>query len=99
MIEGLKVTVDGEELKKLCHEQAEHHGRRAEHYRSQLATLDSLTNENSSMRPGEAARNKITEHEASDAELRFIAAHVEDNETYRLNRDDLIRLGIVRSRW
>jgi N12 class adenine-specific DNA methylase len=99
MIEGLKVFVKADELKQLCIARADHHKGRAEHYRSQLPTLDALNNPNSSMRPGEAARAKIVEHEANEAELRFVAEHLDKNETYMLNRDDLGRLGIVRNRW
>ncbi len=42
---------------------------------------------------------KRSEHTQSGEEMRFIAAHVDAEETYLLSRDDLFRLGLVGSRY
>jgi hypothetical protein len=44
-------------------------------------------------------KGKHAEHAMAAQEMRFIAAHVELDETYLLQRDDLFRLGIVSSRY
>jgi hypothetical protein len=99
MIEGLKVTITGLELQKLCAERSGHHSNKAQILREQLPTLDSLQVPNTSNRPGDDARTKIKSHEFKAAEMCFIAAHIVPEETYVLDDNDLLKLGIADRGW
>lgn len=103
MIEGLKVTVQGKELKDLANTRAAHHEERASVYAAQIGSMEAARVEPvagmSSGDPVAALKVKHAQHEADGRELRFIASHLNVSEVYLLNRDDLSRLGIVTSRW
>lgn len=99
MIEGLKVTVDGTELKELCAQRAEHHRQRAKVYAVQEATMQANEIEGMSYSGGDpkrAVREKRELHESEAAELDFIAAHLVLNEQYLLDGAALAKLGISR---
>ena len=97
MIEGLKVTISGEELHKLCLSRAEYHAKRAKDYEATLATLESLNVPNTSNRPGDDAKNKIEHHKSLAAELEFIGRHIAMEERFLLDASDLHKLGIAYS--
>lgn len=102
MIEGLKVTIEGTELKGLCEKRSIFHAERAEAYLRQVANLDLDGVEPMQYTGGDpkrALRDKGTEHENASAEMAFTAAHINVNETYILDRSDLATLGITRSRY
>ena len=103
MIEGLKVTVRGSELRDLATERADFHASRAKVYADQIASMKAneieaqpnYTNGN----PIDNLENRRASHANQEKELRFIAAHLEIPETYLLDRDALHRLGIVTDRY
>ena len=100
MIEGLKVTIQGRELKNLCLRRAEHHRERAATYQEQLANLESAEIEGMNYTGGDpkkALRDKKDQHRADAQEIEFIGEHVNEQEVYLLERDDLRRIGVVRS--
>lgn len=102
MIEGLKVTVNGAELRELCMKRVVHHRERAKVYESQRVSMEE--NEIGEMSysngdPKKVLKDKWTEHESEAAELEFIAEHLVTNENYLLDREALSKLGIARSRW
>lgn len=100
MIQGLKVTVPGPELKELCHLRSEHHTGRAKVYAEQVASMEqakiTAPNNYSGGDPVEALRKKKDEHTNSAKEMEFIAEHIDIKEDYLLERADLAKLGIVK---
>lgn len=102
MIEGLKVTVNGTELRELCIKRATHHRERAKVYESQRASMEENEIEGmaySNGDPKKVLKDKWTEHKSEAAELEFISEHLIPNEQYLLDAPALSKLGIARSRW
>ena len=102
MIEGLKVTIKGDELQRLCDKQAAHHTERAKAYRDQLESMRAANIEPANISGGDplkALLSKEQEHEVEAAELDFYAAHIKRDEEYLLDRQDLVKLGIAKNRW
>ena len=100
MIEGLKVTVLGTELKQLCLQRAAHHSQRAASYENQIKSLEEAKVGNmkySGGDPVKTLKDKQFEHLAGVAELSFIADHLRLEEWYLLDRQDLAKLGISKS--
>ena len=99
MIEGLKVTVAGTELKTLCEKRAEHHRERAHVYRAQKASMEKNvigSMQYSGVDPIRAIGDKLESHEANGDEMDFIAAHLVAGEQYLLDSSALSKLGISR---
>jgi hypothetical protein len=99
MIEGLKVTVDGTELTKLCLARSEYHRKRAEVYAGQHASMEANEIEGTGYSGGDpkrALKDKRELHEAEAGELEFIAAHLDQSERYLLDAAALMKLGISR---
>lgn len=98
MINGLQVTISGEEAKQLCLKQAEFHAQKARTYKAQAETMAQVGVEMShySNDPKRAMFDKVAQHQNSASELMFIAEHLDLSETYRLDRSALITLGIAR---
>ena len=99
MIEGLKVTVPGPELRNLCLTQAAFHSERADFYSSKAKALEGVPSNGpsySGQDPQQQMKTKLQEHENAKRELEFIAAHLLDAENYLLAAQDLQRIGIVR---
>lgn len=99
MIEGLKVTIGGTDLRELCRKRAEHHRQRAKVYADQKASLEE--NEIGAMTysggdPKRALQDKQAQHEAEAGELDFIADHLVVGEQYLLDASALSKLGIAR---
>lgn len=110
MIEGLKVTVSGTELRELCHARAEHHRNRAAQYDKKLAVLepDDSDSEAGKMaglmgsttaNPAKQLQERRNEHVQQAEELTFIAKHLDTDERYLLDREDLQRIGVVAGRY
>lgn len=103
MIEGLKVTVAGTELRELCIKRAEHHRERSKVYAGQIVSMEQNEIEGmnySNGDPKQTLGDKKREHDAEASELDFIAEHLQPTEQYLLNSDALHKLGIAtRGRW
>ncbi len=103
MIQGLKVTVNTEELRELCAARAEHHRERAQAYAEQVASFEAAQLETRSnftgKNPREALRDKQREHLDNANELDFIGTHLKVGEEYMLEREDLRKIGIAKERW
>ena len=82
MIEGLQVTLTGEELKTLCLERASFHRDRATFYEKQkeaLPEIDEGLQEmhlSNSKKPREMMQDRIDSHHNDASEMEFIAAHL-----------------------
>jgi len=104
MIEGLKVTIKGEELRKLCLSRAEFHENRAKLIEQQKQSLSENEGEDhssdstfSNKGPEDLMRDKIRRHRSQAAELTFYADHLVLTEDYFLDASDLSKLGITPS--
>lgn len=93
MIQGLFATVTAEDLRELCLRHARQHQSSVEQLNQELKSkkkrrkapeLDDETD-----RLIDFHKNKITE-------LQFFADHLEEGEKYRLSREELCFLGIIR---
>lgn len=101
VIEGLKVTVDGAEVRELCVKRAAHHRERAAAYAEQITNMQNMAVEGMNYTNGDPVRaltEKKAEHEGQADELDFIAAHIAGG-SYMLQREDLHRLGICKNRY
>ncbi len=103
MIEGLKVTIVGTELRDLCAKRADHHRERSKAYAEQIVSMERNKVEGmnySGGDPMQALTDKKSQHDGEAGELDFIAEHLQATEQYLLGRDDLHKLGIAnRGRW
>jgi len=100
MIEGLKVTVGGEELAALARKQADYHRSRGAFYATKAEALKGVPGNGpgySGGDPHEQMVSKMKEHENAAMELDFTAGHLKPAEEYLLGHQDLMRLGIVRN--
>ena len=86
MIDGLKVTMSGEELKGKLDERIESHARQAAHWARQLKASGS--DEGVSM-PAHIVENEIERAHDQVETLTFIRDHIIGEETYRLGEYDL----------
>lgn len=102
MIEGIVVTLTGTELQKLCKDCATHHRKRAKVYADQIKSMKENQIEAAhNMTAGDPLANlksRLDSHTDDASEMEFIAGHLELKEKYRLQRDDLSRLGICKGR-
>ncbi len=98
MIEGLKIDVTSEEMKKLLKDRASYHGEKAEEYGNQLKLLEDEPSLDMSMDPRRAMREKVHHHQQKWVFFNFLDAHVIPDEIYRLSETDLYRLELL-SRW
>lgn len=102
MVEGLKVTIHGAELRKLCEDRAAHHRDRALVYAGEVERMEASKVEGMQYTSGDpvrALKDKGAMHESSAEEMAFIAEHLDMAEKYLLDMRDLEKLGIVHSRF
>jgi hypothetical protein len=104
MIEGLKVTVSGAELKSLCEVRAGFHEERVKFYNEQRDALPEMDEDvpefaNVSKAPQQMMSDRIKAHKGEAEEMWFFSKHLVQEEQYLLGREDLARLGVVSSRY
>ena len=89
MIEGLKLTMTGEEIRAALNERIRVHERREQHWRHEAQrTPDSQTEEHPLL-PEHMCENEAEEERWRVDVLTFIRDHLEASEVYRLDADDL----------
>jgi hypothetical protein len=89
MIEGLKLTVTGEELANLLERRIESHKRSANRWQRDAARTPEEATDDEPLLPEHICENEAERHEWRAHVLSFIRDHVDINETYRLGEDDL----------
>jgi hypothetical protein len=106
MIEGLKVTVSGKELKTLCLARAAYHKGRVRFYEDKATSLKGIDSDNSVGFSNSSSGDPIKQMEASALkhkqqaeELAFTAEHLVAKENYLLARADLNIIGVVAQAW
>lgn len=98
MVEGLKVRLSTEGLKRLLEERVEYHDTKEQWYSSQIENLKA-----GGLRPMVAATNDPVssletskeQHKSKAVYFQFLADNLIPNEQYVLSNDDLLRLEIV----
>ena len=89
MIDGLKVTMPGEELRRQLEAQIQHHEQRAAHWAREQSRTSEDEIEEAPLLPEHVCRNETERHVWRREVLTFIRDHVEAAETYRLSLTDL----------
>jgi hypothetical protein len=89
MIEGLKLTMTGEEVRKRLAERVKHHERLVAHYKREAAREPDPKDENDFCLPEHMCEFEQELHEWRVAALTYIREHVEGGEVYRLGPADL----------
>jgi len=89
MIDGLKLTFSGEELRSLLEDRIGDHSGAAEHWRRELARTPESQTEEAPLLPDHMCEHEERRHVWRAEVLEFIRDHIDPQETYRLSADDL----------
>jgi hypothetical protein len=89
MIDGLKLTVTGEELRTLLEQRIEDHLRRAERWKHEQARTPEQQTEDEPLLPDHICENEAERHEWRADVLGFIREHIDSSQVYRLGDADL----------
>jgi hypothetical protein len=89
MINGLKVTITGEELQKLLERRAGSHRHRAADWQRQLERTPKERKDDGLPLPEQVCENETERHEWRAEVLDFLREHLEPLEVYRLGESDL----------
>ena len=89
MIDGLKLTFSGEELRRLLEERIADHNGAAEHWRRQQSRTPESETEPEPLLPEHMCEHEEERHVWRAEVLEFIRNHVDGRETYRLSAADL----------
>ena len=90
MIDGLRLTISGEELRRLFEHRIEHHERCVKHWKREQARTPEEQTEDEPLLPEQICGHEAAHHEWRADVLRFIRDHVEDAEVFRLAESDLL---------
>ena len=89
MIDGLKLTFSGEELRKVLEERIAYHDKCAERWRrEQLRTKEDET-EDAPLLPDQMCEHEEEEHTWRSDVLGFIRDHIDAQESYRVGAGDV----------
>jgi len=89
MIEGLKLTVTGSELRTLLQDRIEQHLRRAERWKREQARTPEEQTDEAPLLPEHIRENESERHEWRAEVLGFIRDHIDASEVYRLSETDV----------
>ena len=89
MIKGLRLTIPGEELRRLLEERIDDHRRRADRWKREQARTPDDQTENEPLLPEHICENEAERHEWRAEVLGFIHDRIESAEVYRLGESDL----------
>ena len=87
MIDGLRLTIPGEEIRRLLEERIGDHEARAAHWRAELDRTEE--DEEHPMLPDHICENEALRHEWRVRVLAFMRERIESAEIYRLGENDL----------
>jgi hypothetical protein len=88
-IDGLKLTMPGEEVRRLLEQRMEDHERRAQRWKREEARTPEEQTEDEPLLPDEMCANEAERHMWRTDVLGFIRDHIESAEVYRLGEADL----------
>ena len=89
MIDGLKLTIDGAELRRLLDQRIEDHRRSAERWKREQARTPEDQTDDEPLLPEHMCENEAERHEWRAVVLAFIRDRIEPAEVYRLGKADL----------
>ena len=89
MIDGLKLTLTGEELRQMLQERADHHRASAARWSHEAERTPEEQTEEEPLLPEHMCENEAERHEWRAEVLEFIREHLEPLEVYRLGESDL----------
>ena len=89
MIEGLKLTMTGEQLRGRLRERIEHHRRLVEHYKAEATREPDPGEPYDFVMPEHQCEYEQELHEWRAETLEYIREHLEGGEVYRLGPEDL----------
>lgn len=89
MIEGLKLTMTGKELRDRLERRIHEHVQRAERWKRELTRTAAEQTMEEPLLPDQMCENEAEREEWHVEVLTFILDHVEEEETYRLGQTDL----------
>jgi len=89
MIEGLKLTLTGEELRTLLEQRMEDLRRHADHWKRELAKAPEEATDEDPLLPDNMCENEAERYEWRIEVLEFIRDHIDVSEVYRLGEADL----------
>jgi hypothetical protein len=109
IIEGLHVDVSSTELKLLLLGRLKYHEDKAGFYEKQLVEMKKLDQvmaeeaaqigKTSNRSPAESIDGAIKNHKDQAIFYKFVAEHVIEGATYRLDEQDLQRIGVMHQRY
>ena len=88
-IDGLKLTMPGEEVRRLLEQRMDDHERRAQRWKREEARTPEEQTEDEPLLPDEMCANEAERHTWRADVLGFIRDHIESAEVYRLGEADL----------
>src|SRR6266478_2923690 len=88
-MDGLKLTMPGEEVRRLLEQRMDDHQRRAQRWKREEARTPEEQTEDEPLLPDEMCANEAERHMWRADVLRFISDHIESAEVYRLGEADL----------
>jgi hypothetical protein len=89
MIDGLRLTLTGAEVRTLLEKRIQAHARRAEWWRHEQARTPEEQTEEEPLLPEHTCENEADRHDWRASVLGFIRDHIEFTEVYRLGEADL----------
>jgi hypothetical protein len=89
MIEGLRLTIPGEQLRGMLEQRVVEHLQRADRWKLQRTRTVEDQTEDEPLLPDHICENEAERHEWRAAVLAFIRDRIESAEVYRLGEDDL----------
>jgi hypothetical protein len=89
MVDGLKLTLSGEELRKLLADRIADHHESADHWRQERSRTPESQTEDAPLLSDHMCEHEVERHVWRAAVLEFIRGHVDEHETYRLGAGDL----------
>ena len=90
MIDGLRLTISGEELRGLLDERIEDHERCVARWKREQARTPEEQTEDEPLLPEDMCEHEAERHEWRANVLGFIRDHIEAAEAYRLSEADLL---------
>ena len=89
MIEGLGLTMTGEEVRNILRDRIDYHTKRAERWRQDAARENDQRTEAAQWMPGEWCQSEAEAEEWRAQRLSFIREHIDPSEVYRLGAGDV----------
>ena len=89
MVDGLRLTIPGEELRRLLEGRIDRHRRRAEWWKREQARKPEDQTEDAPLLPEHMCENEAERHQWRIEVLAFVLDHVDRGEVYRLTEADL----------